>query len=125
VFTLAQGRTQYLTTSLISINAYWCRGMGSLDAMKKGSETRYHSDTQTIKIAQGVAGTVRDKGSVRGIVPFLLQAAKQGFQDLGAKSLDDARSRLYSGAQQLEARTHASLKEGNVHDMHSYVKQRW
>jgi IMP dehydrogenase len=99
--------------------------MGSLEAMKKGSETRYHSDTQTIKIAQGVAGTVRDKGSVRGIVPFLLQAAKQGFQDLGARSLDDARARLYSGDQRLEVRTNAALKEGNVHDMHSYIKQRW
>jgi hypothetical protein len=28
------------------------RGMGSLDAMAKGSETRYHSDTQSLKIAQ-------------------------------------------------------------------------
>lgn len=93
--------------------------------MKKGSETRYHSDTQSIKIAQGVAGTVKDKGSVRGIVPFLLQASKQGFQDLGSRDLDTARERLYSGVQRLESRTNAALKEGNVHDMHSYVKQSW
>lgn len=99
--------------------------MGSLEAMQKGSETRYHSDTQAIKIAQGVSGTVADKGSVRGIVPFLMQAAKQGFQDLGSKCIETARERLYSGEQQLEARTNAALKEGNVHDMHSYVKQRW
>ena len=45
------------------VKAY--RGMGSLEAMAKGSESRYHSDTQALKIAQGVAGTVRDKGSVR------------------------------------------------------------
>lgn len=93
--------------------------------MKKGSESRYHSDTQSIKIAQGVAGTVKDKGSVRGIAPFLMQAAKQGFQDLGARSQDSARERLYGGTQRLEARTNAALKEGNVHDMHSYVKQSW
>ena len=99
--------------------------MGSLDAMKKGSESRYHSDTQTIKIAQGVAGTVKDKGSVRGIVPFLMQAAKQGFQDLGAQDIDAAREQLYSGEQRVEARTNAALREGNVHDMHSYVKQSW
>ena len=99
--------------------------MGSLDAMKKGSETRYHSDTQSIKIAQGVAGTVVDKGSIRGIVPFLLQASKQGFQDLGSRSIEHARERLYNGEQHLEARTNAALKEGNVHDMHSYVKQSW
>jgi IMP dehydrogenase len=99
--------------------------MGSLDAMKKGSETRYHSDTQAIKIAQGVAGTVKDKGSVRGIIPFLSQAAKQGFQDLGSRTLESARERLYSGVQTLEVRTNAALREGNVHDMHSYVKQSW
>jgi len=52
----------------------------SLDAMKKGSESRYHSDTQSLKIAQGVSGTVRDKGSVAALVPFLAQATKQGFQ---------------------------------------------
>jgi IMP dehydrogenase len=101
------------------------RGMGSLEAMKKGSETRYHSDTQTIKIAQGVSGTVGDKGSVRGIVPFLTQAARQGFQDLGSSSIERARERLYDGSQRLEARTNAALKEGGVHDMHSYVKQSW
>lgn len=119
------------------------RGMGSLEAMTKGSEARYHSDTQvgmlaqlhcvgsgpwgqaweglhtfglelqgrgghssaptlrlpcsspfnlppslppppaaaqSLKIAQGVSGTVRDKGSVKRNVPYLIQAAKQGFQ---------------------------------------------
>lgn len=102
-----------------------CRGMGSLDAMKKGSETRYHSDTQAIKIAQGVSGTVTDKGSVSGIMPFILQAAKQGLQDVGARSISVLRRQLYNGMQRMEARTNAALKEGNVHDMHSFVKQKW
>lgn len=101
------------------------RGMGSLEAMKKGSETRYHSDTQAIKIAQGVSGTVTDKGAVSGIIPFLIQAAKQGMQDLGAISIEIARRQLYSGTQHVEARTNAALKEGNVHDMYSYDKQKW
>jgi IMP dehydrogenase len=93
--------------------------------MAKGSETRYHSDTQAIKIAQGVAGTVKDKGSIRGVMPFLVQASRQGFQDLGSKSIDLCRERLFTGRQRLEARTNAALAEGNVHDMHSYVKQKW
>jgi IMP dehydrogenase len=41
------------------------RGMGSLEAMTKGSESRYYGDTQHLKIAQGVSGVVKDKGSVR------------------------------------------------------------
>lgn len=41
------------------------RGMGSLEAQQKGSESRYYGETQTLKIAQGVSGTVKDKGSVR------------------------------------------------------------
>ena len=61
--------------------------MGSLDAMTKGSESRYYGDTQTLKIAQGVSGTVRDKGSIRRTVPFMVQAVKQGFQDLGARDV--------------------------------------
>ena len=48
------------------------RGMGSLEAMAKGSEARYHSATQSLKIAQGVAGTVRDKGSIRCASPCKL-----------------------------------------------------
>ena len=44
------------------------------------TQVRYHSDTQALKIAQGVSGTVRDKGSVRRNVPFLVQAVRQGFQ---------------------------------------------
>lgn len=65
--------------------------MGSLDAMTKGSESRYYGDTQTLKIAQGVSGTVRDKGSIRRTVPFMVQAVKQGFQDLGARDLAEVR----------------------------------
>ncbi len=51
--------------------------MGSLEAMAKGSDARYLSDTQNLKIAQGVSGTVRDKGSLYASVPFLMQAVRQ------------------------------------------------
>ena len=56
------------------------RGMGSLEAMSKGSETRYMANTQTLKIAQGVSGTVQDRGSVHKMIPFMVQAVKHGLQ---------------------------------------------
>ena len=39
-------------------------------AQTKGSESRYYGDTQTLKIAQGVSGTVRDRGSVRFVANY-------------------------------------------------------
>lgn len=113
----------FITVSGVRVKKY--RGMGSLEAMTKGSEVRYHSDTQSLKIAQGVSGTVRDKGSVRHNIPYLVQAVKQGFQDLGAKSIPEAHAALYGGAQRLETRTGAAQHEGGVHDMHSFEKKLW
>ena len=119
----AEAPGEFITVSGVRVKKY--RGMGSLEAMTKGSEARYHSDTQNLKIAQGVSGTVRDKGSVRVNVPFLMQAMKQGFQDLGAKSVAEAHHALYNGSQRLEGRTGAAQAEGGVHDMHSYDKRSW
>eukprot|EP01026_Neomeris_dumetosa_P000360 TRINITY_DN100891_c0_g1_i6.p1 TRINITY_DN100891_c0_g1~~TRINITY_DN100891_c0_g1_i6.p1 ORF type:complete len:432 (+),score=72.45 TRINITY_DN100891_c0_g1_i6:62-1297(+) len=101
------------------------RGMGSLEAMQQGSETRYHSDTQNLKIAQGVSGQVKAKGSVRMAVPFLIQAAKQGFQDLGVKSLSQAWNLLDQGLIRMETRTGAAIAEGSVHNIQDFNKQRW
>ncbi|XWS65490.1 hypothetical protein CRYUN_Cryun05aG0117300 [Craigia yunnanensis] len=54
------------------------RGMGSLEAMTKGSDQRYLGDTAKLTIAQGVVGAVADKGSVLKFIPYTIQAVKQG-----------------------------------------------
>ena len=108
------------------------RGMGSLDAMQKGSDSRYLSGSGHLKVAQGVSGTVLDKGSVRKMVPYLMHGVKQarlraaaqagrlrrarcdwrprdatqqGFQDLGVKSQAEAKTARDTGAMRLESRT--------------------
>ena len=83
-------------------------GWMALEAMKKGSDSRYLSDKSKLKVAQGVAGSVKDKGSIHKTIPYLVHAAKQGFQDLGAISIPDAWNLLGKGDMRLEARTGAA-----------------
>ncbi|MEM7183595.1 MAG: IMP dehydrogenase, partial [Spirochaetota bacterium] len=53
------------------------RGMASLEAMKAGGEKRYATESQKILVAQGVSGSVVDKGSVSNLVPYLIQGLLQ------------------------------------------------
>merc|ERR1712238_345858 len=68
------------------------RGMGSIEAMSKGSETRYvweNNSAHSIKVAQGVSGAVQDKGTLLRYIPYLAQGVRHGMQDAGIKRLED------------------------------------
>jgi IMP dehydrogenase len=72
-----------------------------------------------------VSGSVKDKGSIRRTVPYIAQAVKQGFQDLGVKSIAEIREALYSGSMKMEVRSSGAINEGNIHDMLQFEKKPW
>lgn len=98
------------------------RGMGSVDAMKKGSSVRYFSEDDRIRVAQGVSGAVADKGSVKRFLPYLRMGVKHGFQDLGVRSIPELHEQMHDGKLRFQVRTPAAQLEGNVHSLFTYEK---
>eukprot|EP00667_Euglena_gracilis_P008214 EG_transcript_8320 len=101
------------------------RGMGSIGAMKKSTESskRYFSEKATIKVAQGVEGAVVDKGSVLTFIPYVLKGLQHGCQDAGCASLDALRERGLNGTLRFERRSTSAQMEGGVHGLASYDKR--
>lgn len=96
------------------------RGMASHEAMEKGGGKRYLSSEDRVKVAQGVTGTVVDKGSVVHLVQYLMQSLLHSFQELGCKNIHELHKGLYEGTLRFEMRSPSAQAEGSVHNLYSF-----
>lgn len=116
----AEAPGEYFFQDGIRLKKY--RGMGSIEAMSKGSEKRYFASGAAVKVAQGVSGSVADKGSLKHYLPSILQGVRQGLLDMGCTSLQDLVQKNSVGEVRFEIRSPAAQREGQVHSVHTYDK---
>jgi IMP dehydrogenase len=91
------------------------RGMGSLEAMKKGSKDRYfqsHVETDSKLVPEGIEGRVPYRGPLASVVFQLVGGLKAGMGYVGASSIAE----LHKRAQFMKI-TAAGLRESHVHDV--------
>lgn len=110
------------------VKAY--RGMGSIAVMESKDQTgdnagtaRYFSENDKVKVAQGVAGSVIDRGSINQFLPYLVAGVQHSLQDIGVKRLSDLHNGVNEGQIRFEMRSASAMAEGNVHGLHSYEKK--
>ncbi|MEK6599474.1 MAG: IMP dehydrogenase [Deltaproteobacteria bacterium] len=91
------------------------RGMGSIEAMKKGSKDRYFQDdveSELKLIPEGIEGRVPHKGPVSSTIFQLIGGLKSGMGYCGSRTIP-----LLQKKAKLVKITFAGLRESHVHDV--------
>uniref|UniRef100_A0A1L8DXU5 Inosine-5'-monophosphate dehydrogenase n=1 Tax=Nyssomyia neivai TaxID=330878 RepID=A0A1L8DXU5_9DIPT len=118
---------EYFFSDGVRLKKY--RGMGSLEAMERGDakgsamSRYYHNQMDKLRVAQGVSGSIVDKGSVLSVLDYLHSGLQKSCQVIGAKSVTALREMNYSKELRFSRRTTSAQMEGNVHGLFSYEKR--
>ncbi|MCP4688683.1 MAG: IMP dehydrogenase [Desulfobacterales bacterium] len=91
------------------------RGMGSIEAMKKGSKDRYYQgdDSEDDKLVpEGIVGRVPYRGSLSQNINQLIGGLKAGMGYVGCNSLDELREKA-----RFVKISAAGMRESHVHDI--------
>ena len=90
------------------------RGMGSIEAMKKGSKDRYFQDAEdevAKLVPEGIVGNVPYKGNLSEVVYQLLGGIKAGMGYCGAATMDALQE------SQFVRITNSGIRESHPHDI--------
>ncbi len=93
------------------------RGMGSIEAMKKGSKDRYAQNMgdemiDAKLVPEGIEGRIPFRGPIGGTIYQLIGGIRAGMGYTGCGTIDELRS----NAKFIKV-TNAGLREGHVHDV--------
>jgi IMP dehydrogenase len=90
------------------------RGMGSLEAMQKGSKDRYFQDAEDdVKklVPEGIAARVPYKGTLYEVIYQLLGGLRSGMGYCGARTIQELHNAKFTRI------TAAGVKENHPHDV--------
>lgn len=88
------------------------RGMGSIDAMKKGSSDRYFQEKSKKLVPEGIVGRVPYRGVVGESIYQLIGGLRSGMGYTGCATIEE----LQEKAQMVQISS-AGLRESHVHDV--------
>ncbi len=90
------------------------RGMGSVEAMKKGSRDRYYQEEAEDEklVPEGIVGRVPYKGSLSANILQLIGGLKAGMGYVGCRTLDELREKA-----RFVKISAAGMRESHVHDV--------
>jgi IMP dehydrogenase len=98
------------------------KGMGSLEAARKGSGARYDVADFEAFVAEGVVGSVRAKGPVSRWVPQIKTGIRKCLQSLGFRDLPSLHEAVFRGEVLLERMSEAGKREAGIHDLVEYTR---